>query len=285
MLRHIDPIDYLIIGHLTQDIHPGGFALGGTAAYAGLTAQALGARVGVVTSTGEDLQMPELAGISVLNFPDEAATTFENIQTPGGRVQYIHHRARELDISMVPDTWKHAPIVHLAPVADEVDPKMASAFPNSFVGVTPQGWMRGWDASGRIHYQDWAASDYVLSFASAMVLSREDVENVPGRIEDMIPCIRVAAVTGGSSGCDVYWNGELQHFPAPIIDELDPTGAGDVFAAAFFMRMRLTRDAWDAARFANRVASNSVTRKGLAGIPAEEEVKEFIMEVSPGETV
>ena len=38
----LEPIDYLIIGHLTRDLLPNGTRLGGTAAYAALTARALG---------------------------------------------------------------------------------------------------------------------------------------------------------------------------------------------------------------------------------------------------
>jgi hypothetical protein len=48
--KSFEPIDYLVIGHLTQDIIPDGFRLGGTAAYSALTARALGLRVGIVTS-------------------------------------------------------------------------------------------------------------------------------------------------------------------------------------------------------------------------------------------
>ena len=43
-LLPIAPIDYLIIGHLTQDLTPSGPMLGGTASYASLTARALGLR-------------------------------------------------------------------------------------------------------------------------------------------------------------------------------------------------------------------------------------------------
>jgi sugar/nucleoside kinase (ribokinase family) len=53
---------------------------------------------------------------------------------------------------------------------------------------------------------------------------------------------------------------------------VDPTGAGDVFAAAFFINLFETNDAWASARFANQVAALSITRIGLAGIPTAEEV-------------
>ena len=52
---------------------------------------------------------------------------------------------------------------------------------------------------------------------------------------------------------------------------LDPTGAGDVYAAAFFVRLRETRDPYEAGRFATQLAAVSVTRPGLAGAPTPAE--------------
>ena len=49
------PIDYLLIGHITQDITTEGPRLGGSVTYSALTAQAIGLRVGIVTSFAEEL--------------------------------------------------------------------------------------------------------------------------------------------------------------------------------------------------------------------------------------
>ncbi len=46
----LEPVDYLVIGHLTEDLTPAGPRLGGTAAFSALTARALGLRVGVVSA-------------------------------------------------------------------------------------------------------------------------------------------------------------------------------------------------------------------------------------------
>jgi sugar/nucleoside kinase (ribokinase family) len=61
--------------------------------------------------------------------------------------------------------------------------------------------------------------------------------------------------------------------------ELDPTGAGDIFAAAFFFRLYNTRDPWEAARFATQLAAISVTRSGLQSIPTQEEIQDSMAEV------
>ena len=64
-----------------------------------------------------------------------------------------------------------------------------------------------------------------------------------------------------------------------ISNALEASGAGDIFASAFFVRLNQTRDPWEAARFATNLAAYSVTRVGLNGIPTREEIERCLMEV------
>ncbi|MGZ9224566.1 MAG: ribokinase, partial [Anaerolineales bacterium] len=57
------------------------------------------------------------------------------------------------------------------------------------------------------------------------------------------------------------------------------TGAGDIFATAFFVRLFTTHDPWEAARFATLLASHTVRRVGLDGIPTAAEIQEAMTEV------
>ena len=278
-LQPVEPIDYLVIGHVTTDLTPNGPILGGTASYAALTAKALGLRVGIVTACSNEQPLAELDGIQIVAHYSEYSSTFENIQTPRGRVQYLHHQAIPLTLAEVPEIWRSTPIIHLGPVDQEVDPNLVRSFPNSLVGLTPQGWLRGWDANGKVHFAEWPEANFVLSHASAAVLSIEDVRGDESRIEDMLSSIRILVVTEGAQGARLYWNGDLRRFRPPHMDELDPTGAGDIFATAFFSRLQATRDPWEACRFATNLAAFSVTRRGLRGVPTPAEVQTCMMEV------
>lgn len=278
----LQPIDYLIIGHITQDITPSGYTLGGTASYAALTARACGLRVGVVTSCAPDAPLDALNGIPLSIVAAEQTTTFENIPTPFGRIQRLHHRAELLDYSHVPVPWRSAKIVHLAPIAQEVDPTIVRYFSNAILGVTPQGWMRTWDSAGRVSFTDWTESSFVLERSDIAVMSIEDVLNDESRIEALLASIRILAVTEGAAGARIYWNGDVRNFRPPQVKEVDPTGAGDIFAASFMVRYHLTRDPWEAARFANCVAATSVTRPGIQGVPTSAEVNDHILEILPG---
>ena len=87
---------------------------------------------------------------------------------------------------------------------------------------------------------------------------------------------KVLVITEGARGCTVFVRGQrARYVPAPLVTEVDPTGAGDVFAAAFFIRLRETQSPYRAAQFANGIAANSVTRAGLAGVPSQAEARRY----------
>jgi hypothetical protein len=273
------PLDYLVVGHITKDLTQNGPAVGGTSAYGALTARALGLRAGIVTSWGEELSLEALEGIPVVNFPAEESTTFENIDTPQGRVQVVHAVASTLEFHMVPEAWRTTPIVHLAPVAQEVEPSMIRYFPSSLIGVTPQGWIRSWGETGEVYLSEWPEANFVASHAGAVVISTEDFGQDEHRIEEIASHCRILAVTEGAEGALLYWHGDVRRFRPPHVREIDATGAGDIFAASFFFRLHTTRDPWEAARFATHVAAYSVTRQGLEGIPTADEIAESMVEV------
>ena len=275
----LEPVDYLVIGHVAHDLTPEGPRLGGTVAYSALTARALGLQVGVVTASGRETSLEALNGIQVVSLESPQSTTYENIYTEHGRVQYLRAQAEQIDFASVPEVWRRASIIHIGPIANEVDSVLLKDFSPALLGVTPQGWMRQRNADGRVSRSEWKNSEQVLQKAGAVVMSREDVNGDDELIEHMAHQTRILVVTESNDGCVLYWNGDRRRFRAPAVHEVDATGAGDVFAAAFFIRLLKTRDPWEAARFATLIASRSVTRVGLAGIPTPQEIEEFLMEV------
>jgi sugar/nucleoside kinase (ribokinase family) len=275
----LEPVDYLVIGHISCDITPEGPRLGGTAAYAALTARALGLRVGVVTAWGGEVPLDRLDGIQVRSIPAQNSTTFENVYSPDGRKQFIHHLAPDIIYEDIPQGWRETNIIHIGPIAGEGKSLLEARFSSSLMGLTPQGWLRNWDGDGRVHIGTWPGALQVLPKVGAAVISIEDVGGDEDQVEAMAEKCRVLAVTEGASGARLYWNGDLRRFRALQVRESDPTGAGDIFAAAFFWRFSNTRDPWTAAKFATHLASYSVTRPGLEGIPTREEIQTCLVEV------
>ena len=256
--------DYLVIGHVTRDVTPAGVTAGGSVAYAGYTAHVLGSRTAVVTSAGPDFDVESaLPEITVHCVPSDQSTTFENRYDDGKRTQRLHQRAAPLKAEHVPSGWRRTPIVHLGPVANEIDEEIIHQFSNSLVGLTPQGWLRGWDEDGSVFARRWQRAREILPLAAAVVISDEDFPD-DAVLKEFRRWARLLALTHGAGGCTIYLGDESRHFPALSVPEQDLTGAGDVFAAAFFTRLYQTKgNPWEAAVFANEIAAQSVTQPNL----------------------
>ncbi|MEW6718622.1 MAG: PfkB family carbohydrate kinase [Chloroflexota bacterium] len=272
----VKPVDYLVIGHVTKDLTPEGSTMGGTVAYAGLTARSLGLSVGVVTAWGTDISLEPLRTATVLGTTTQTTTTFANRETQNGRIQTLYHVAPPLNIELVPQIWYKTPIVHLGPVAQEVDPSLRKLFSAQLLCATPQGWLRDWDSQGHVRPSPWETASEILPQMDAVVLSIDDLAGDRAWGKTLASQARLMVITEGANGATVYWQGREEHIPAPTVHEVDPTGSGDIFAAAFFIHFHHSGDAWNAARFATALASQSVTRPGLAGVPTPQEVKRIL---------
>jgi sugar/nucleoside kinase (ribokinase family) len=271
-------IDYLVLGHVTVDRLDGQrVVLGGTATYAALTARNLGARVGIHTSASYEPGLVDtLYGTMVARIPAEYTSCFVNEYVNGHRRQTIESVAERLTYEQLLPEWRNPPIVHLGPLCQELDPLLVTRFPKSLIGVTPQGWMRAWDDDGVVSAVAWADAERVLARADAVVISEDDVAE-RSIIQDWAARARMLVVTLGERGCDVYRAGEDGAYHSPAFrsgTEVDPTGAGDVFAAAFFWHLHQSGGDWRrAADWANCVASFVVEQRGHKGVPKLAEVE------------
>jgi hypothetical protein len=270
-------VDYLLLGHVTVDrLDDRRVVLGGTTTYSGLTARNMGARVGVHTSSAyEPGLIDTLGGVLVARIPSEYTTCFVNEYSAGKRRQTIESIAERLSYEQILPEWRNAPVVHLGPLCQEIDASLVGKFPRSLVGVTPQGWMRGWDESGLVQPVEWADAERVLPRADAVIISEDDVAD-PSIIQDWAARARMLVVTLGERGCDVYKQGEAPFHSAGFKSgtEVDPTGAGDVFAGAFLWHLHKSGGDWQtAADWANCVASFVVEKRGVAGVPKLAEVE------------
>jgi sugar/nucleoside kinase (ribokinase family) len=286
--------DFVAIGHATRDLLPdGSWRLGGTVTFAALTAQRLGLRTAVLTSGPPDLLAAlraALPGVALACLPAPDATTYENVYAGGSRTQYLRGRAAPISARDLPAAWRDARIALLAPLAGEVEHALAAAFPRALIAATPQGWLRRWDASGRVTPGPLDDAETLLPRLRALILSREDLPVSTSSAPDIsdggsLPhdaAVQIAAwarvvplvvVTRGPDGVLLYRDGGApESFPGYPAREVDPTGAGDVFAAAFLCALDATADPRAAADFANRAAALSVEHPGADGIPTRADI-------------
>jgi sugar/nucleoside kinase (ribokinase family) len=286
---------YVVVGHITRDLLPTGDSrAGGTATYAAVTAARLGYHVGVLTSArpddiphtwlapaGNDTEGDdEPATIAIACVPSSCTTTFENIYVEGQRRQIVRNVAAPLTAGDLPVNWQGAGILHLGPVAAEVEGTSWESLGASLLGLTPQGWMRRWDTDGQVQPVGWQSASAFASLSGKLVgdgpivvLSVEDVGYDQERIRYLTDRFALLVVTTGRLGASVFWHGQRHDVPAYATREVDLTGAGDVFAAAFFIRLHEGAAPVEAARFANAAASLSIQEPGLRGIPGRQAVE------------
>ena len=119
--------------------------------------------------------------------------------------------------------------------------------------------------------------DDLLPFADG---NRADADAILTLWSMRVPLL---VATDGRHGATLFQHGVTERFPAYIANEVDPTGAGDVFAAAFLAHLYRHGDARKAVDFANCVASLSIEEQGASGIPTMEEVEKRLMGM-PGDS-
>ena len=253
-------VDILLIGHVTRDLvsaDPNGpYRLGGTVSFAAITALRLGRQPTIVTRAAADTNLAELpAAVDLRVLPSATTSTF---------------------------ALRQPRAVLLGPLTNEIHADVAAIFgPNSLVAAVPQGWMRRWQADGRVYHQAWETANAILPHLGVLVLSLEDIDHDLSRLAPFFQHIALIVVTEYRDGSTIYQrqpDGQIREtkIPPRPANEVDPTGAGDIFATAFLIRYQETGDPVQAARFANITASFGVEHVGVAGIPDREQVLAYM---------
>ncbi|MBI3978242.1 MAG: ribokinase [Chloroflexi bacterium] len=270
------PPTLLSIGHLTRDLRPDGSDRpGGSVLYVSLTAQRLGLDVAVVTAAdGPSFARRAFHGTAVrVHCRADGVTTTHLHQYEGQRRrQWRLATAGPLGPADLPPAWCLARLVHLGPVAGEVDPCLADAFPDAIVVATVQGWLRRRGEGGLLQPAPWPIPDPVLRRADAVVLSDEDLGQQTERLAESVRAARALVLTQGAAGATLFAAGQTIPIPAFPAKALDPTGAGDVFAGALLVRLGEGADLPAAARFASAAASCSVEGFGPEALPTRRQV-------------
>lgn len=264
--------DYTTVGHVTVDVMADGSRRpGGGAFYSALQAARLGRRARIVTRGVvreiEALLAPYAAELDVHVEPAPQTTTLQTSIADGSRVQRMLAWAGEMGAGPMLDTT----VLHIAPVARETRPSWPGRA--GFVGLTPQGLVRTWSALGAPVRAQELALDLVPRRCDAIVISSAERASCAALL---------AAHEGAGAGAprpllavtDAARPTEL-HLPdgrtkrvavAPVADARDDMGAGDVFAAAFFVALTEGSSAEQAAAFANAAAAVRIAGVGAQAI-------------------
>jgi sugar/nucleoside kinase (ribokinase family) len=280
-------VDILLIGHVTRDLIgetlDSGHRLGGTVSFAAVTALCMKRRPTIITRAASASDLDELpASVERLILPSATTTTFANVYTPHGRVQHVYTPAPAITAHDIPPAFRQPRAVLLGPLVNEITPDVAAFFgDDTLVAAVPQGWMRRWSEDGRVYHRRWENAAEILPHLDVLILSMEDIDGDLSRLEPVFPLVPLVVMTEYRDGSTIFQRNasgriiQTRIAPRPA-SEIDPTGAGDVFATAFLIRLQETGDPIHAARFANVTASYGVEHLGVLGVPTRETVLAYM---------
>lgn len=268
-------IDYLAVGHVTEDVWKDGSKTpGGTVMYSARAARAFVDAVHVLTAAADDFAAERVyPKITVHRIASPNTTQFWNIYENGKRIQFTKPSPITLGVQHFTLAMRRSKIVHLAPVCNEVDVDVLSKIHDDvFVGITPQGWLRRWGEDGRVVASEWKHAAKFLRRANAVVMSIDDIDGDWQLARKWAAQTKLLVVTQGELGCTAIIDGAEHRISAPKVVEVEPTGAGDIFAATLYIMLQSGYAPIRACEVANCIAAQSVTRKQAEGLPSKEDI-------------
>ena len=265
----------LIVGSITRDTNIfDGIAqhtFGGTALYAARTYKQFGIDVRLVSRLAPDDREPiaaQLAGVELIAQPSDVTTTFENSYGKNDeRTQRVTAVADPVDYG--DGYFEGCDWLHLGPLHPlDLHERWLNDHRSKPAGLDLQGFARRIDGQRVIPDVDPRVVD-LWPRLTWLKASRNDWHTLQNFLH-IAPMERPARgsietlVTDGAAGGILLRHGQrdVRWSAAPPVEDCDPTGAGDVFFAAYlYHRTARRQDAGRAAVEAARITSRFLLQR------------------------
>jgi sugar/nucleoside kinase (ribokinase family) len=268
--------DYTTVGHVTIDVlEDGSTQPGGAAFYSALQAARLGLRAQIVTRGNEreieELLEPYRDELELRIQPARQTTTLQTSGHGESRSQRVLAWAGPIAEDLDLDTS----ILHLAPVARETPTRWRGTV--GFLGLTPQGLAREWSGARKRISGCMPSRSAVLvaERCDALVLSEHERGFCQRLIERACDAGAIVAITAGERPNTILLpdGRTLELAVAPVHAPVADLGAGDVFAAAFFIALADGRSAVEAAGRGNAAAARRMGGQGANAVGGIREIE------------
>ncbi|UJG44702.1 MAG: PfkB family carbohydrate kinase [Candidatus Heimdallarchaeum endolithica] len=248
--------------------------LGGPATYGLLVRPFIKQKIKLLTSCSKDFPISKIQtnpkNITVI--PSKTTTRFKHEIFHSHRNLYLIDTAKELNTKI--QTINTGKACLCSPVFKEisVDSVKHLTQNHEITVVDIQGFLRFREKNNLITFkfskdeitEILKIADYVkLSYEEASIITQE---NTLTRIFTKLG-YESAIITLGKEGVAYKEEKRIFKIQAPLVEEIDPTGAGDVFITAFLGKLIETGEIDYAVAFGIALASHAVTTKGAEPLP------------------
>lgn len=274
------------------------YGFGGDTSNVAIAAARQGAKVGMATRLGADgfgddlmdLWAAESVNTAAVERDEDAPTGVYFVRHgPDGHV-FEYRRAGSAASRLSPETLPRAAIadarcLHLSGISQAISPDARAACAEAvniardagrLVSYDPNLRLRLWsleEARDAIHHTAASADIFLPGIDDAQLLTGL---TGPREIVDFYLELGagLVALTLGPEGAMVGDGGGVYEIPAPKVEPIDASGAGDCFDGAFLTRFLAGDTTLEAATYAVAAAALSVEAYGaVAGIPVAEQVR------------
>lgn len=289
----IRKIDVAVIGHfsLDENISPRGTVinvLGGAPVYSATTFSKLGLNVGVCAGIGEDQHSNALQYCKTNNINYEGLTVygsktlhFKNIYDANeARIQICHNVPRKLKPQDLPSSYFQCVAHYVSPLVDELELGFIDFLRrmNSVLMLDPQGLMRTINSEGKVTINfDKEKLAKFFQKVDIVKIGKDEISAFGLTELEIISFVKscgvkIVILTRGKDSVIASFDSSVIEVDTIDVDVQDPTGAGDVFGAAFLAQYLKTSDLIESIRFANIVAGLKIRSKGPKGFPELDEI-------------
>jgi sugar/nucleoside kinase (ribokinase family) len=251
-------------------------SVGGPPTYAGLLCARFGLDVTALTKIGTDFPDEQLVWLSrngmqlraVDKSKTKKTTRFKLVVKGDERVLYLLERCEDIGLDQVPDTHFNAALV--SPLANEITQPVFDEVRrrSDFCFLDPQGYVRSFDASGRVYVTPWN-DERVMGSVDALKMDTAECEAITGKTSPVEAFgrlsskgIRKAVITSGGEPAMVLDGTRVMKVEVPSVKVIDSTGAGDIFAGSLVTCFLRSRDFLWSCCFG--IAASSLSLSSLA---------------------
>lgn len=269
------PIRIGVVGALTIDVNRsrgGSYSyMGGGGFYSSLSLSRMGVETVLFTAYGPDMN-PEWVeslkrkGVEVYATQLDRSILFENVYQDSSRLQKTSGEPSR-KIFVEKSRLKGFNAIHVTPVLNEVDHRVFKELEEAGckISIDAQGFIRTSGVDGRVHHVKRMLPEDVLSRVNYVHMNvGEQFFFLNHDVKELfeINLEMIVELTNSEHGSMVICKKGCFYMPVFNVETLDPTGAGDVYAAVFLAKHLETGSLLESSLYASACSSIKAEKTG-----------------------